>query len=275
MPLKNDFLIAFKDGVVEMTTTATATHRDDPAAFLEDVQALLFEHQYRAMTDPTIMDPSNVEVSSCLVSRDPIPDEIKSGLALLGFSPANIDAGGRDESAMFARTASAPRSTLDKWVVRYTRANRVSPLLDALEASLIDEVPLWEAPDESHEASRQALVDAERTVARMLVAPSLESLIDIERQIQRERGQASARLILHPAAVRALTAFVAETILALEPAADWGPAIEGEAATLVATRGTEAIETDPELRVVRFIVHGARALLSVYVESFLAECRAL
>ncbi|MBK8012717.1 MAG: hypothetical protein IPK13_15300 [Deltaproteobacteria bacterium] len=275
MPLKNDFLIAFKDGVVELTTTATATHRDEPGTFLEDVQGLLFEHQYRAMTDPTLMDPSNVEVSSCLISRDPIPDEIKSGLALLGFVPASVDAGGRDESVMFGRSGTAPRSTLDKWVVRYARANKVSPLLDELEASLIEDVPLWGGLDESHQVARQALVDAERTIARMLVAPSLESLVAIERQIQKARGQASARLILHPAAVRALAAFLAETILALEPAAHWGPASEGEPATLIVERGREAIETDPELRVVRFVVHGARALLSAYVESFIAECRAL
>lgn len=272
MPLEEGLLIAVKAGVVELTATLVDPHRDVPETFLDEVNDRLFEHQYQAMTDPTILDPDNLELTSCVVSRSAIPEPLADGLISLGFVPVETEGGGREERSLFSRFSRGKRSTLDKWRTPYLRAGHVSDALGAFEECLIEETPLGDF-EEIAESGAQAVVDAARTCFRKLISPGFESLSILERQILQERNDARGRMVLHSAAVRALTCFVGESFRASAPGTTWSTEDGDGSALLVRTPGGPSVATDPEFRVVKFVVRGKRELLSTYGETVLRQCR--
>ncbi len=246
MPLEEGLLIAVKDGVVELTASLVDPHRDTPDGLVDAVNERIFEHQYQAMTDPTILDPENLALATCVVSRSPIPEPLKDGLISLGFQPVETEGGGREDRSMFSRFSRNKRSTLDKWRTGYLRPGDVS----------------------------ETLVDAARTCFRQLIAPGLESLGALERHIVQERSQTRGRMVFHSAAVRALTSFVVQTLVTEAPDTSWSDEDGADGALLVRGPSGRVVATDPEFRVVKFVVRGSKALLSSYVETVLEQCRA-
>lgn len=266
MPLLEGLQLGMKEGTVELCATLHEPHRDEPQAFVQAVAARIFEHQYLAMTDPAILDPEDLKVASCVVSRDPLPDGLKNGLTSLGFAPDDVDAGGRESASMFSRLARGKqRAGLDKWRTPYLRAVEVSERLHALEESLIEEAPIGPYAEISDEGAA-ALASGFRTAFRGLIAPGLKGLSDFERAFASERGRVKGRLILHPAFVRSITCFVIATFFVEAQGTTFGDEDADEAPLLVPTRRGGLVQTDPELRVVRFVARGNKELLSSYVE---------
>lgn len=282
MPLEEGVLIACKDGVVELTATVTEPHRDSPQVFGEEVAARILEHQYQAMTDPAILNPDNLAIATSLVSRDPLPVPIRDVLISLGFAPVDTETGASEERSMFARFQQRRRSKLDKWRVMYLRASDVSPRLAELEELILEELPRGSYPEIS-EAAAGVVVDAARTALRLLIEPSFESLGRLEKVLLAERASKKGRMVLHPAAVRALSCFVAEVLIRAAPATRWSEEPDDDAPLWVeARRGTSGeqalgagspgvIRTDPEFRVVNFVAKGSKEMLSSYVESVLRQ----
>jgi hypothetical protein len=203
-----------------------------------------------------------------LVSRDPLPDTFKDGLLSLGFTPVETEAGGRADRSLFSRFQKA-RTKLDKWRTPYLRAGNASKRLGELEDSLIEEVPEGDITEVAHEAAK-AVVDAARTILRVLIAPNMEGLQQLERTILQERSQTKGRLVLHPAAVRGLTAFTGETIRHLAPRSRWD---DDDGPLLVDSGRGAPVATDPEFRAVKFVVRGNKELLTSYVESVVSQSR--
>ena len=105
--------------------------RDHPEALLQRVNEVLFDHQYQAMTDPAILNPPDLPLASCLVSRDPLPDSFKDGLLSLGFTPVETEAGGRADRSLFSRFQKA-RTKLDALPSQRERSLVVGDLHDEL-----------------------------------------------------------------------------------------------------------------------------------------------
>lgn len=273
MPLEEGLLIAVKDGVVELTASLVDPHRDSAEDLVAAVNDRIFDHQYQAMTDATILDPDNLGLATCVVSRSPIPEPHKDGLISLGFQPVETEGGGREDRSMFARFSRNKRSTLDKWRTPYLRPADVSEALGAFEECLIEDTPRGDYEDILAEGG-QAVVDAARTCFRQLVAPGLESLGALERHIVQERSQARGRMVFHSAAVRALTSFVVQTLVTEAPDTSWSDVDGADGALLVRGPSGRVVATDPEFRVVKFVVRGSKELLSTYVETVLEQCRA-
>ncbi len=268
MPLQDGVLLGMKDGVVELTATVIEPTRDSPQSFLEAVNGAIFQHQYQLMTDPAILDPADLDVATCVVCRDTLPEPLKDALLSLGFAPVDSEGGGRDQSSMFDRFSRGKRAKLDKWRTPYLRAKDLSERMGAWEEALIDEVP--EGPLEAICAdAARVLADATRTHLRVLVAPSLDGLKQLERQFLQERARAKGRLILHPLAVRALACFTAATLEELAPYIEWTD--EDDAPLWVTTEAGSTVRTDPAYRVVKLVARGNRELLSSYVQTVLAE----
>jgi hypothetical protein len=272
VPLQDGVLIACKNGIVEMTATVNDPHRDEANAFASSVNTRIFDHQYQVMTDPAILNPTNLAVSTCVVSRDPLPPPLKDALISLAFAPIDTEAQGtgHEERSMFSRFQRARRSKLDKWRSMYLRASDLSPKLAELEEALIDEVPSGPLPEIAAEASR-ALVDAARTTMRLLLAPSHEHLGLLERAILQERAQKKGRLVLHPAAVRAIAAFTGESIRAAAPRSTWSDDPDDDAPLMVEAPRGGVIRSDPEYRVVNFVARGSKEMLTAYMESVLRQ----
>lgn len=269
MPLDDALLLAVKQGVVELTVPVSAPTTDEPEAFGHAVRDLLLDHQYQVMTDATILDPYDLEVSTCLESRDPLPDHLKDVLLSLGFGPLASEAGGEQGHSMFSRFQKRQRTKLDRWRLMYARAKDLSPTLHALEECLIEEVP--EGPfDEIAEEAAEVLVNAVRTYLRALIAPGLDGVRQLERRILEARGAGRGRWVLHPAAVRAIAAFVGESALAASPRSQWVDDPDGEP-LWVTTRDGGQVRTDPEFRVVQLVGRGNKALLSSYLQSVVMQ----
>jgi hypothetical protein len=271
VPLQDGVLIACKNGIVELTATVNDPHRDEANAFANSVNTRIFDHQYQVMTDPAILNPTNLAVSTCVVSRDPLPAPLKDALISLAFAPIDTEATtGHEERSLFSRFQRARRSKLDKWRSMYLRASDLSPKLAEFEEALIEEVPNGALPEIATEASR-ALVDAARTTMRLLLAPSHEHLGLLERAILQERSQKKGRLVLHPAAVRAIAAFTGESIRAAAPSSAWSDDPDDDAPLMVEAPRGGVIRSDPEYRVVNFVAKGNKELLTAYMESVLRQ----
>ncbi len=179
------------------------------------------------------------------------------------------EAGGRADRSLFSRFQKRTRSKLDKWMTPYLRAADVSERLGELEESLIEDVPEGDLGDVADAASR-ALADAVRTIFRLLISTDLEGMRQLERALLQERAQAKGRLVLHPSAVRALTAFTGETIRRLAPASRW----DADEGPLLVDSGRGApVASDPEFRAVKFVVRGNKELLTAYVDSVVTQSR--
>jgi hypothetical protein len=263
-------MIAVKDGVVEMTATLADPHRDQAEAFAEAMAAKIYAHQYQAMTDGAILDPPNMGIASCLISRDPLAAPLKDALLSLGFVPIDTEAGGTEERSMFARFQKPRRTRLEKWRSMFLRANDVSPKLAALEEILIDELPEGPLSAISAEASN-ALINAARTSLRILLAPNFECIGQLERLIVQERASRKGRLVFHPAVVRAIAGFVAETMIHAAPRSRWSDEPDDESPLHVEAPRGGIVRTDPEFRTVQFVIKGAKEMLSSYIEGVLRQ----
>lgn len=270
MPVEEGLLIAVKDGVVELTANVVEAHRDPPDAFLAAVNETIFDHQYQAMTDPVILNPPETPLASCIVSRDPLPDALKDGLLSLGFAPVESEGGGREQRSLFSRFQKRARSKLDKWRTPYLRARDVSSRLAELEDCLIEEMPAGDYEDSALEQS-QVLINAARTVLRMLLAPGMEGLSQLERMISQEKTNLRGRMVLHPSFVRGLTAFTGESIRSVAPDSRWSG--DSDAPFHVDDGRGSPVATDPEFRVVKFVVRGNKELLTSYVETVVGQAR--
>lgn len=263
-------MIAVKEGVVEMTATIADPHKDVAEPFAESVAARVYAHQYQAMTDHAILDPPNMALASCMISRDPLAAPIKDALISLGFVPIDTEAGGTEERSMFARFQKPRRTRLEKWRSMYLRAGDLSQRLGELEDILIEEVPEGPIPEISSEASN-ALVNAARTTLKILLAPNFECVGQLERLIVTERSSKKGRLVLHPAVVRALAGFVAETIIHAAPRSRWSDDPDDESPLQVEAPRGGIVRSDPEFRVVNFVIKGAKEMLSTYIEGVLRQ----
>lgn len=264
MPLDEGLLIAMKGEVVELTATVSEPGRDTPDEFGVSVRNRLREHQLQVMTDPTILDPPDVEVASTIESRDVLPDGLKDVLLGLGFTPQATEHGGRDQKSMFSRLQRKQRTQLDRWRTVFLRAADLSERLGELEEAMLDDVPDGSLAETSAEASH-ALIDGARTFMRLLLTPSLDSLEELERTLLKEKSDPRGRWVMHPALVRCLAAFVAQTVLVEAPGSQL---TEDEDAPLwIRTRRGQTVRSDPEFRVAQFVVDGRKAMLSEYVRS--------
>jgi hypothetical protein len=270
VPLQDGVLIACKEGIVEMTTTVNDPHKDDADSFAGAVSQRVFDHQYQAMTDVAILNPSNLRVASCVVSREPLAPALKDTLISLAFGPVDSEGGGVEERSMFSRFQRARRSKLDKWRSLYLRASDLSPRLAELEDALIEEVPNGALSEISEDAAK-ALIDAARTVFRLLLVPTHDSLGQLERAILQERAQKKGRLVLHPAAVRALAAFTGRVIMGAAPSSTWSDDPDDDAPLFVEAPRGSVVRSDPEFRVVNFVAKGSKEMLTSYVESVLRQ----
>lgn len=269
MPLDDVLLLAVKNGVVELTVPVSHPASDDPETFALSVREMLSEHQYQVMTDPTILNPDNFEVGTCLESRDPLSDQTRELLLSLGFTPQATEGGGEQGSSLFSRFQKRQRTKLDRWRLLYTRAKDLSPALSGFEECLIDEMsddPLAEIATEAAEL----VVHAARTYFRALITPGMDGLRDLERRIIESRGPVQGRWVLHPAAVRGLTAFLGESAKAVSPQSQWVDDPDGEP-LWVRTQNGQTVRTDPEFRVVQLVTRGNKALLSSAISSIYTQ----
>lgn len=262
MPLEDGLLIACKHDVVELTATLVTPHLDPPDAFGEAVAARLVEHRHLAMTDPAILEGDGLGLASVVVSRDPLTSELKDVLVALGFVPEDTETGGRARPSFFGRMSRGRRSKLDRWRLDWVRAEQVSPEIGAFEDALVD----LEDPFDSLESAVEAVRMAARTALGVLAPPTLEGLGQLETALDLGR---SARLVLHPSAVRALSAFVTQTILASEPRAVLDP--EANPPLVVPVGSGVPVGTDPEFRVIEHVRRGKKASLVQYVRLLRSE----
>lgn len=171
---------------------------------------------------------------------------------------------------MFSRFQKTRRSKLDKWQTPYLRARDVSPRLAMLEELLIDEAPSGPLAELGATGS-DALVRAAEDALHLELSPSFEALGRLEKQLLQERAQRRGRLVLHPAAVRALACFAGESIRAAAPRSHWAEDPEDDTPLWVHAPKGGIVRTDPELRVVNFVAKGSKELLTSYVESVLRQ----
>lgn len=273
MPINPHHLIALKQDVVEMTVVVTDPGEDNPTTFIEAIHELTLDHQYQAMIDPTILDPYNLKVGTVVESRDPLPTALKDGLITLGFGPLESESGGQEARSLFSRFQKKSRSKLDRWRLTYVRAEDVSARFGEFEESLIEEVPNGELQDVVQDASN-ALIRATRTFFRLLLTPGLSGLEQLERRLLEVRQGVRGRWVLHPLAVRALTGFVIGTFLTEAPHTRWSSDPDDDAPLWIARPGGATIRSDPEHRVVQFIIRGRKAALTDYVQSVLEQSAA-
>ena len=269
MPLQDGLLIAVKDGVVELTANLVEPHRDDPGGFGEALQVRLAEHQYQAMTDDSIMG-DDLALASCVVCRDPVPDGLKAPLRSCGFTPQETP-GGTAPSRSFFGLIGGPkqRSKLEKWSVRYLRSVEIDPSLGAFEAAMIEGLPEGAMPEVIQDGTSLA-INASKAYFRLGLSPRLESLMELEQYIDRLRRQRRSRWVMHPSAVRGLTAFTIAVTLTVAPETQWSDE-DDDNPLWVRAAGGRPIATDPEFRVVEFIRRGLRSALSDYVKDVVRQ----
>jgi hypothetical protein len=270
LPIQEGVLIACKSGVVELTISVVDPERDEAEAFAAEVNARLFDHQHQVMSDPTILDPDDLAVATALVSRDPLPEPLRGALRSLGFEAVEGEGGGVEERSMFSRFQKTRRSKLDKWLTPYLRARDVSPRLAMLEELLIDEAPSGPLTEIGAEAS-EVFVRAAEDALHLELSPSFEALGRVEKQLLQERAQRRGRLVLHPAAVRALACFTGESIRAAAPRTRWAEDLDDDAPLWVHAPKGGIVRTDPVFRVVNFVAKGSKEMLTSYVESVLRQ----
>jgi hypothetical protein len=271
MGLKEELILACHPTLVELVAEVDERGVDDVARFLEAVRERIAEHQYQIMTDPTILYPEDLRVVTSLVSRDPLPGGVKDALLTLGFVPVGGDGGSETERSLFSRFQRGKKRTqLDKWQAPYLRAKDVSPKLGELEAALFEEMPR-EPLHLCHEQATRALVDNVRTAFRILLSPSFDGLSELESAIQKERASSKGRWVLHPSAVRAVAAFVGASLHHEASRTEWSKEGSGGSRLLIRASGGVFVESDPELRVIRFVREGREALLSDYARNVVEQ----
>jgi hypothetical protein len=118
------------------------------------------------------------------------------------------------------------------------------------------------------EAASEVLVNGARTCLRVLLAPGVDGLRQLERAIGQERAALKGRWVLHPALVRGITAFTGQTIRSILDA-EWTDA--EDAPLSIAARRGPPVATDPEYRVVRFVARGSKELLTSYVDTLVDQ----
>lgn len=271
MSLEDGVLIACKEGVVELTATITDPSRDDPETLGVQISNRIFEHQYQVMTDPAILNPLNLRVATTVLSREPFSAPIKEVLVGLNFTPIDSESGAREERSLFSRLQRPRRvAKLEKWRTMYLRAEEVSSRLGELEETLVDEVPRGTIAAIMDEGS-DALIRGTRTYLKTLLAPSFESLGQLERLLVQERASLRGRLVLHPAFVRAIACFLVRIVQQAAPSSTWSDDPEDASPFHVEAPGGGIVRSDPEFRVVSFVAKGSKALLTAYVESVLRQ----
>jgi hypothetical protein len=270
VPIQDGVLIACKSGVVELTATIADPEKDEPDKFAHDVNARIFDHQYQAMTDAAILNPSDIAIASCFISRDALPPALKDALTSLAFQPVDTEANPVEERSLFSRFQKRGRTKLEKWRSMYLRANEVSERLGRLEEILVDEMPRGRLPDVAEEGA-SLLANACRTVLRLLISPTHEHLGQLERLILQERGPAKGRLVLHPHAVKAIASFVSVALLKAAPSSHWSDDPDDDSPLYVAAPRGGIVRSDPEYRVVNFVAKGNKEMLTTYMETILRQ----
>lgn len=271
MGLKEELILTCHPDSVELVAELDERGVEDVPAFVAALRERISEHQYQIMTDPTILYPEDLAVLTTLVSRDPIPPAAKDALLTLGFAPVAGDGPAERERSLFARFSRGKKRTqLDKWQCGYVRSKDLSPRLGAWESALFEEMPRTPL-HQCHEDATRVFLDNARTSFRLLVAPGFAGLEELEAALMKERAGGKGRWVLHPAAVRALAAFVAACIQREASATRWTKDGAQGSALLIQAPGGAIVESDPELRVVRFVREGRSALLSDYARKVVEQ----
>jgi hypothetical protein len=264
-------ILACHPGQVELVAELDERGVEDARSFVDAVRERLADHQYQIMTDPTILYPEDLAVVSSIVSRDPLPGPVKDALVSLGFTSIGGDGSSEGERSLFSRFQRGKKRTqLDKWQSSYLRAKDLSPRLGELEAALFEEMPrtpLYRC----HEEATRLLVDGARTCFRALLAPSFEGLEQLENALLKERGGTKGRWVLHPSVVRAVAAFVGSSIQKEAVRTEWSSDEAEGSRLLIRAPGGVFVESDPELRVIRFVREGRSALLSDYARKVVEQ----
>lgn len=271
MGLKEELILTCHPDSVELVAELDERGVEDASSFVAALRERLAEHQYQIMTDPTILYPEDLSVLTTLVSRDPIPAAAKDALLSLGFVPVAGDAPAEGERSLFSRFSRGKKRTqLDKWQCTYQRARDIGPRLGAWESALFEEMPRTPLHRCYEEAAR-VLIDNARTSFRLLLDPSFQALEELEDALLKERAGGKGRWVLHPAAVRALAAFTAACIRKEATATRWTGEGEQGSTLHIQAPGGAIVESDPELRVVRFVREGRGALLSEYARKVVEQ----
>lgn len=265
MPLDDAQLLAVKNGVVELTVPIRSPEMDGPEAFGASVHALLLDHQFQVMTDPTILDSDELNAATCLESRDPLPAPLTEVLLSLGFEAISSEGGGRPEASLFSKFKRRQRTKLDRWRLLYRRASALSQGLGVFESALVEQALEGDFA-EVGSAAAELVRTAAREAFGIRIEPGMDGSIALERRILEARRSERGRWVLRAEAVRAVAAFMGESILVDAPGTRWVNTAEGEALWVVDGAG-HTVRTDPEFRVVQFVTRGRKALLSAYLES--------
>ena len=271
MPLDDARLLAMKDGVVELTATVRTPERDTAGSFGAAVQQLVLDHQYQIMTDPAILAGDRLQVGTVVESRDPLPEPLHDALAVLGFSPLTTETGGAASAVRFSRFQKRQRSKLDRWRTVYQRAADVSERLARLEDCLMEEIPDGEWFEVAAEAS-DALIRGARTHLEVFLSPGCTGVGTLEHTpSSKNRPSHAGGSFFHPALVRGLAGFLAETFMTEAPQTVWSSDPEDDGPLWVRSGEGPSVRTDPEFRVIQFVARGRRASLDQYVRAVLAQ----
>jgi hypothetical protein len=269
VPLKETHLINFKADQIEMLAELEADPRDDLQILRTQIADRLFEHQLELMTDPALIDPVELAVSSAIVSRDAVDATIEAVLTefgLLMVTDQDRDIRPNKPRMPFS-SRRRNRTQLRKWSKTYLRAQDMSDKLAQLECKLYE----INHDDGHFDSNRHLRLALEETLGVTVEPPSIESLVQLETAIlssAKNRGQA---WVLLASSVRSITSFVGESIRQHAPESRWGENHEEAQILFVQSERGQIVRSDPGLRVVRFITQGSKALLSDYAKKVIRQ----
>lgn len=267
MVLEDGLLIACKENAVELTAHVTHPREIETEEFRDALVQRVEDHRYTGMTDPRLLDSEDLGLASVLVSREPMPEELKEVLASLGFAPETTEVGGRSSNGLFSRFSQARRSQLDRWRLDYGRARDVNFALHTFESYCVANMP-EEPLNNLKEAAKTAIAAADQAY-RLQLRPGATALTQLEGALN---IHARHRLVLHPAAIGGLTAFV---IMSLHQELDnLTYEFEGNPPVIFPTHSGPT-GTYPERRVISYVTRGQRASLVEYLQDLKAEQQGL
>lgn len=266
MALDEALLLSVRDGVVELTAQVLDPSRVEAGALVEAARERVREHRQLAMTDPAILDGAeDLGLATVLEARSPLDESLHGPLTGIGFAPEAAEVGGRARGGVLGWMSRGRKAQLERWRHVYQRPHQVRPDVGVLESELRDLVDL-DDPGSPYDLAEKVREAGARAFGLEL-RPDLESLEALERA---SAFEAQDRLVLEPTAVAGLTGFLTACVLEtcsgarFEPGEEFPVLIQGSA-------GGPPLSTDPEWRIIDWVMRGARASPTAYVRQLTAE----
>ena len=270
MPLKDTHLIDFKHDRVELIAELLRTEDDDPSILQGEISQRIFDHQLELMTDPALLDQSELNAISSFISRDHVAPSVVQLLETMGLTAIEQEVSRRPQnSTWIGRFVGKKnnRAHLQKWSLQYLRAAELSPRLARLEYDL-EQGDLGSDDQDMVDALQNAC--AKHMETRIFDA-DINGLVQLEQDLIHLRGNPGKPWILLASTVRCLTAFVAKAIGSQAIRTHWSEFDEEDQPLYVQSEHGPIVRTDPALRVVRFINSGTKALLSDYAKHVIRQ----